>query len=359
MYILCPLFAYGRLMPAMLMSGLRIEIQWEDAARAVYGLTSGSGTNGNPNGGVDNNTPFVPADAGYTLALDLSQPVTEAIASYEITNPYFVLASVQLSDSIQRALNELSATNGLEIVYCDWEQTPQQNGTSLLNVNLEIRKSCSRALKAFARIRAVGGVGTNAIYPDGQRDSFRAEAGFTLKEYQWQLGSLYFPQQPVKGGVENDPDMCGVETYCHLLDACDKFHGTARQPYMTFRGDIDTREPKNRLSERAKVSAYYEDVEQGQWFSNAQGVRGSFMNDAHTIGVTLERSTMFNLAGVPVNNSRVLALRATLSDEHSKELNPVLQAKTKIDSSPIRQVDVFLKYVKLARVFLNNVEVEQ
>lgn len=72
MYCLSPLFAYGRLMPAMLMSGLRIEIVWEQPAKVGY----------NP----DN-------------------PINQA---YTIHNPEFIMSSVQLSDSIQRALNELS-----------------------------------------------------------------------------------------------------------------------------------------------------------------------------------------------------------------------------------------------------------
>jgi hypothetical protein len=74
------------------------------------------------------------------------------------------------------------------------------------------------------------------------------------------------------------------------------------------------------------------------------------------ISVTLERSTMFNLAGVPVNNSRVLALRGTVSGE-SGDFRP--DGGGPIAGGVVRQLDIYLKYVKLARVFLNNVEVEQ
>ena len=70
---------------------------------------------------------------------------------------------------------------------------------------------------------------------------------------------------------------------------------------------------------------------------------------------------MFNLAGVPVNNSRVLSLRAKLETGGA---GGEIQAGTSTEAVPTigypnRQLDVFLKYVKLARVFLNNVEVEQ
>lgn len=305
MYLLSPLFAYGRLMPAMLMSGLRIEILWADA----------------------------------TVALTSAGAV---IPSYKISKPQFVLSSIQLSDSIQRSLNELSATNGLEIVYTDYERTPFTQNNNLSNAHIEIRKSCSRALKAFARVRqrnfgvstpaadgipASGGVG-----PEHQYDSLKSEQMFPVYEYQWQLGSLYFPQQPVR--ANNTAEGCkqvALSAYSHLLEACDKYHDGSRPMYTSFYGTKATPDEYKAITTA----------------SQANEQKGSYTYDAHTIAVTLERSTMFNLAGVPVNNSRVLALHAKLL-----ETSPTAFV-------PIRQIDVFLKYVKLARVFLNNVEVEQ
>ena len=72
-----------------------------------------------------------------------------------------------------------------------------------------------------------------------------------------------------------------------------------------------------------------------------QGEPGTFVSYGQTWVAGLERSSMFELAGVPINNSRVLALHMEM------------------DLALDRTVDVYLKYVKLARVFLNNVEVEQ
>jgi hypothetical protein len=62
--------------------------------------------------------------------------------------------------------------------------------------------------------------------------------------------------------------------------------------------------------------------------------------------VLLERSDLFNLSGVPINNSRVLSARV----EYDQSI---------VGTPRGRDVTVFLKYVRLARVFLNNVEVEQ
>ena len=333
MYLLCPLFSYGRLLPAMLMSGLRVEIQWEEAATAF--INAGNGINNVP-----------------------ATPTVEVATSYTIKNPYFSLASVQLSDSIQRALNELSATNGLEIVYTDYEKTPLQNGTDLLgNQHLEIRKSCSRALKAFARVRVLADSSNVATAPQTEhhRDSFKSEDVFNIAEYQWQLGSLYFPQQPVKGTDETDSTGCAYEAYAYTLEACDKFHGGAHPPKLCFRDD-NPNSPSDVSLESLGNAPGTTPGMAGYHASSKQGIPGTFMNGGHVISVTLERSTMFNLAGVPVNNSRVLALRCKLNNTQSElNKNGANFATTDIKKS----IDVYLKYVKLARVFLNNVEVEQ
>lgn len=328
MYVLSPLFAYGRLMPAMLMSGLRIEITF-----------------------AETQFPFIASTAATadTQANNIA---------YTITDPYFALQSIQLSDSIQRALNELSATNGLEVVYCDWERTTLNQGNDFGGtINVEVRKSCSRALKAFARIRPTGGTGTAVPRPDSERDSFRAEVKFPFTEYQWQLGSLYFPQQPVKA---TNPYHCGVEAYSHLLEACDKYHGEARQPYLTFNGDFQIDELTSNI--QGDQATQVGTARPGYYQAIAFAEPGSFIHDQHVIGVNLERSSMFNLAGVPVNNSRVLSLRAKLDTVNSSgeiTTNGGATGTTAMVGHPNRQLDVYLKYVKLARVFLNNVEVEQ
>lgn len=327
MYILAPLFGYGRLLPAMLMSGLRIEITWAEAQ-----------------------FPFI-------ASTDTTADTQPNNIAYTISNPYFSLQSVQLSDSIQRALNELSATNGLEVVYTDWERTTLNQGNDFGGtINVEIRKSCSRALKAFARIRPTGGSGTSEPRPDTERDSFRAEVKFPFTEYQWQLGSLYFPQQPVTGDTT---EHCAAEAYAHALEACDKYHGESRQPYLTFNGDFVTDEVTSTI--QGATATQTGTARPGYYQAIPFAEPGSFIHDQHVLAVNLERSSMFNLAGVPVNNSRVLSLRARLDTVNaSGEIQSgTATAADALVGHPNRQLDVFLKYVKLARVFLNNVEVEQ
>lgn len=371
LYVLSPFFAYGRLMPCMLMSGLRIEIKWNSAARAFLNVAA---------------TPQLQGTGG-----EANLPVRHpTLAGYTITDPYFSLCSIQLSDSMQRALNQQSATNGLEIVYTDFDKTPFNPGTLATNVHLEVRKSCSRALKAFARTRV-----SHTSVAEHQKDSYRAETRFPYIQYQWQLGSLYFPHQPIKSKWSNPAAPLGFahnfdmvpESYVHLLESVDKYHpGAGCPPALSLRGVHKTENAPlefyfgkdavfnpiahrefsahiefdaNQLgvSDPGRVEHCYNDTNFGRI--------GSFANDQHTIGVNLERSSMFNLAGIPINNSRVLVFHATLSDSSNDILWNDLGASI-YDPAPIlksanasRDVAVFLKYVKLARVWLNNVEVEQ
>jgi hypothetical protein len=305
LYILSPFFAYGRLMPAMLMSGLRIEIEWTKPEEVLQ----------------------VPHAA--------SSPNT----SCEINLPYFNLCSVQLSDSIQRALNEQSATNGLEIVYCDYDDTSTTLAKDTNRFHCEVRKACSRALKAFARLKYVKATNKN--------DSFRAEAGFPFTQYQWQLGSLYFPQQPVKTTDGDRPDLMAAESFAHVLDAVDKFHGEARAPVLGFNqlrtgGTTDSKEQE--------AYTLVSGADTGRTKQTVYGKTGTYVVDQHVLGVGLERTSLFNLAGVPINNSRVLSLNAEMA------ANTLEDATAATDK---RHLTIFLKYVKMARVFMNNVEVEQ
>jgi hypothetical protein len=386
MYILSPFFGYGRLLPAMIMSGLRIEIEWASPKKAFIGTL----TQDNYGGAM----PVV--GNGYDAF--------QSVENYTVSDPYFSLCSIQLSDSIQRALNEQSATNGLEIVYTDFERTETSYAGAAVSMNTEVRKSCSRALKAFARVRCY-----KPSIDEGKRDSFKAETLFPFTEYQWQLGSLYFPQQPVK---HEDSLSMGREAYFHALEANDKIDGSSA-PFLPLRGtrklddgykvvshmmnasknnyDMDglrndpllaasaysiqrnagstyhttpfhNTQHVNNLYDASTITSISSRTKDANKMRTDCGKPGSYLLDQHTICVNLERSSNFNLAGVPVNNSRVLALRCKLNDfsyEASQVPNTVSTHSADQMAVDRRVLSIYLKYVKLCRVFLNNVEVEQ
>lgn len=260
-------------------------------------------------------------------------------SGYNIVNPMFSLSSVQLSDAVQRHLNEYSSTNGLELVYADWDRTsapiPGTGGSSSM-IYTEVRKSASRALMAFA-------VMVNADSNPQTRNSYQALQGGSWKHYQYQVGSLYFPQQRAEDTQTDEAQrfdgMLGL-TYALACDAFDRWHPRAAPSMLALR----TRDHPWNVNYKYPVTPIFEPREEPYLYPYSNyGQAGTFANGNQCVAVTLERSTMFDLSGIPINNSRVLALRGEYKFQDT--VNAVLF--------------VFLKYVRLARIFLINVEVEQ
>ena len=154
--------------------------------------------------------------------------------------------------------------------------------------------------------------------------------------------------------------LIAAESYKHALIAHDKYKGNngksaALGLYKNGNGAIGN---ASRLTGQAIVDDLTVlangDTPYSVFFNNAVvniGERdvddtqnGTFSRGNACLAVTLERSDLFNLSGVPINNSRVLAIRADY---------------TTAGAAMEKTVTSFLKYVRLARVFLNNVEVEQ
>jgi hypothetical protein len=328
LYALSDLFAYGRLMPSMLMSGLRISISWTRPDQA-----------------------FQARQAGAPAALGANR-----ISSYTIINPYISTYAYQLSDGVQRDLNELSATNGLEIVYCDWEPTSIQYATAQnLTVQLEVRKAASRALTAIAWTRDTRNI------DDGRYNSYQSKI-WDYRKYQWQLGSLYFPQQPViastEGNAISNVHNNVAESYKHALIAFGTYKDD-RKSGIYFIDREDDGQLQYHVNDGDNATnvwrGFYRsdtgtliatqthlDVPGTGWIADESGQAGTYSNSHSVLGVNLERTDLFNMSGVPINNARVLSLRVQYQGFDVP-----------------RTLHIFLKYVRLARCFLNNVEVEQ
>lgn len=271
-----------------------------------------------------------------------SQPIT----SFTIRNPFLSLACTTLTDAIQRALNEFSAVNGLEIVYSDFSHTTTPFVTFGENnpVYLEIRQSASRALMAFARVIETSP--NPHLY-----DSFSSCPYSWWNSYQLQLGSLYFPQQRVEDG-HADPeirrDNVAVQAFSYFLDAWSRLHPKAAPTMLSLRGDENTENssavnyhPVGSVGQHS-TDAYLKPVSKfGKW--------GSYVHGAYTVAATLERSNTFDNSGIPTNNSRVLALRGDVGFNIPAEKQATFRAA----------IVAYLKYVRLARVFLLNLEVEE
>ena len=286
------------------------------------------------------------AEPGASIYSSLLTLPDVAVTEYTIKRPHLMLCSVQLTDAIQRVLNEFSSVNGLEIVYSDYDMTTQPF-TSFGESNpvyLEIRKSASRALSVMARV-------VESSPKPHKYDSFASCQYSFWNDYQFQLGSLYFPNQKIEDNnadadIRRDNVKCLA--YNLLLDTANRYAPKAAPTAISLRGKLgDVRSvqyhPVGQHGEHGPSAYLAPRSRFGKW--------GSYVNGGTTIGTTLERSSAFDLSGVPTNNSRTLAVRGNVG--FALPNDATLRANFRATLVAV------LQYVRVARVFLLNVEVEQ
>lgn len=248
--------AKGQKIPPQLMSGLHIEIILEDVRTACY-LKSG-------------------------LAADF--------AGYDISNIAFVADSITMTDDVQRVINEESAMSGLEVGYdrVFTAQTSLPLGAS--STNIQIRKAVSQCKYAYTicldKTRLL----------DVTYDSFYSVA-FDATNWQYRLGSLYFPKQAIQTRGAND----ATESYLQQIAMFDKL-----------------RSEKSTCVSLVKFN----------------------LSGEGALCASFERDQALQLSALPCNNSRVAELDATFDATTSAGLT--------------RQLISFLVYSSISRSFVEN-----
>lgn len=259
MYLFGGLFDSKQLCPASLASGLRVELRIEDPRTvAVW------------SGGTDDS---------------LANP------TFEIKDPTLVCDTFLIADTPMRELNMTSAKNGLEVPFIGVHT--QKEGLSGTDCNVVISKAVSRACNAVAiKIKSADRLATDV-------DSFRTLAASDgLTQYQWRIGSNYYPHQPVYGAITNDSYY--NENYLNAL------YSSKALPYVTGNAPLIT--------------------------------KGDFATTNECAAATFERSTLLKYSGVPINNSRTLSFDGKYTAADATD-----------------EVYIFLHYVTIAKSFLNNV----
>lgn len=286
MSILSGLFECPELIPSALASGLRIELALNE------GLTC-----------------MVPGEPVLALA---PRP------TYQIVKPKIETESYMLTDSISRYLNGMAATTGLEFVFNTHFNTINSRNFATASLNVESRRACSRALGAvYKETRTNSYPWANVDYVSGNVRAVVAPTitdGYGPLTAQYRVGSLYFPNT-----------MIGEAT---------TFIAAGELYYMSLKG----------------MNCYNESTSNTNTGPRFQDFIGSAPNNQVTSGssnvtaVSLERSNTLDLTGIPISNSRVLALNGTYANIDA--INAELQG------------NLFLYFTSLARVFLSNCTLE-
>jgi hypothetical protein len=210
---------------------------------------------------------------------------TGGTTKYFLTNVNMHLDSFQLADSIQKRLMQESSTNGLEFYYETYDRT-RHNISASNKANITVRKAVSRALSAFAKTRLTSQV--DNLAEDCMDSEENKVAGFF-----WRLGSLNFPNQKL---------LSKTEQYYYAQYVFNKF----AKPHQSNSVSLD-----------------------------------DFLKKEGLVTVTLERSSVLMLSGLPVNNSRTL------------------QVELDYDTSANRDIDVYMHYLQLCRIFPSNILVKE
>jgi hypothetical protein len=254
-----PLFSpmtRGQKLPPQLVSGLHIELIFEDVKTAVFWR---SGT-----------------------LIDFS--------GFTISNIAFVLDSITMTDDVQRVINSESASSGLEVCYDRMFTAQTALAQGATSTSIQIRKAVSQCKYAYTLCLDKSKIlSINA-------DSF-ATVDFDATNWQYRLGSLYFPRQAIQTRGAGD----ATESYLQQLQMYDRIR-----------------------SERSSA------VSLAKFNTGGEGA----------LCASFERDQNLELSALPVNNSRVAELDITFDP-----LTP---------GTLTRQLISFLCYASVSRSFIEN-----
>jgi hypothetical protein len=209
----------GQKIPPQLASGMHIEIIFED-----------------------HRTAFV-------------QSTTTDCTGYEISGIHIMTDQIALTDETQKTLNMESASTGLEYTYPRIYTAISSVPSAQLSQSVQVRKAVSQSCIAYATVLS------QAEILDITVDSLAA-VPYNTTRWQYRLGALYMPQQPIEDG--SGVSQSGRESFINAMMVFDKL----KHPF-------------------AESSV-----------STTEFVAGKALHC-----VSMEKDTSLNLSGLPVNRT--------------------------------------------------------
>jgi hypothetical protein len=240
---LAPIFAQSKLLPPQLCEGLRIEIELEKSATALLG-------------------------AGVT--------------SYTLLQPQVLFDATTIADSFTRRIGELSATQGLNIMYSNFYSNQVSGSAGQSSFNYDVKKAASKCMRLWVVSRNIASI--NAAASDSL-----GSLPFDYSSMSTHIGADYVPNVPIRvsgyvvasavGGANSANVRLTSEAYFHVLSAV-----------------RDQEKPK------------YPCVPLEHLNFDAANVRDAVLVFSYN------KSTLDNISGYDVNNSRALIVDLEISD---------------------------------------------
>lgn len=262
----------------------------------------------------------------------------------DIKNIYCLWDSFQLNDSVLKRLNEVAAgSEGLSVMFDCWDWARTQ--TSSLSVEAQISQARSRITRSLCIIRDSANLTNPWANSLAAEAAINRESGFInpyllsgasteaiplVRDYQAQLGSLYFPQQPLVLPEEYVMNLYYIlgKNYLDLQEtssvSMDDFYGVHGVNQYTVDGNIN---PPN-----------WETKTGGKSWPPAPPLSWSLNYGMAMYGFLAERGQLLQLTGLPISNARLLRHKFTFNYDTASKKD--------------RVIDTFTQYTRCMKVFL-------
>jgi hypothetical protein len=259
------------------------------------------------------------------------------LSAVDVKQIYILWDSYQLNDSVLKRLNEVSAgVEGLSVMFDCWDWAT--TSTSSTAVEAQVAQAKSRILRSVCIVRDSGLKAdpfANKLCSEPAIDRETGlQQGYSLNgaqqplvnTYQAQLGSLYFPQQPL-----TLPEEYVMNAYYILCKGTTDETDSSSLSKDDFYGAYGKKDPAGPSGggDYKGDPTIYTSGSQPPWTQNWGGAIYGFL---------AERSQLLQLTGLPISNARLL--------RHKFNFNYTTK------SGKDRTIDVFTHYTRVMKVFL-------
>ena len=248
---------------------------------------------------------------GLRIELELASSNTVidgAAGTYTITQPQLLFDATTIADAFSRRIGELAATQGLNIMFSNFYSNQVSGSAGQTSFNYDIKKAASKCMRLWTVSRNNANVNTAAADSIGSLP-------LDYTSVSTHIGADYIPNVPIRvsgyvvttatGGADNKNTGLISELYYHTLSAV-----------------ADNERP------------CYPSVGITGMSYDAVNIRDSVLVFSYN------KSTLDNLSGYSVNNSRALIV--------DLECDPIVNLV-----GTVRRIDNWMEHLRNVRIFAN------